>query len=71
MSRGVTEPAAKDGTGLLTTCELALRWRMSQRTLERWRSDRFGPPWLAIGGRILYREDDIKAFEDRHRKVVG
>ena len=35
--------------------ELAERWRMSEATLERWRSDRIGPVFLKIRGRVLYR----------------
>jgi len=34
--------------------ELAERWRMSEATLERWRSDRIGPVFLKIRGRVLY-----------------
>ena len=43
--------------------ELAERWRMSEATLERWRSDRIGPVFLKIQGRVLYRLIDIEAFE--------
>jgi hypothetical protein len=43
--------------------ELAERWRMSEATLERWRSDRVGPVFLKIRGRVLYRHVDIEAFE--------
>ena len=43
--------------------ELAERWRVSEATLERWRSDRIGPVYLKIQGRVLYRLIDIEAFE--------
>jgi hypothetical protein len=43
--------------------ELAERWRMSEATFERWRSDRVGPVFLKIRGRVLYRHVDIEAFE--------
>jgi len=36
---------------------------MSEATLERWRSDRVGPVFLKILGRVLYRPIDIQAFE--------
>ena len=52
----------------LTPGELALRWRLSTRTLDRWRKDRFGPAWLALGGRILYLLTDVEAFEARSRQ---
>ena len=47
----------------LSQKELAERWRMSEATLERWRSDRIGPVFLKIRGRVLYRHVDIEAFE--------
>ena len=43
--------------------DLARRWRLSERTLERWRWLRQGPQYLKIGGRVVYRLDDIEAFE--------
>jgi hypothetical protein len=43
--------------------ELAFRWRMSPRTLERWRWSKTGPVHLKIGGRVIYRLEDIEAFE--------
>jgi hypothetical protein len=43
--------------------ELAYRWRISPRTLERWRWSRTGPVFLMIGGRVIYRFEDIEAFE--------
>lgn len=43
--------------------ELAARWKVSHRTLERWRWIREGPPYLKIGGRVLYRIEDIEKFE--------
>jgi hypothetical protein len=36
---------------------------MSEATLERWRSDRIGPVFLKIRGRVVYRHVDIEAFE--------
>lgn len=51
----------------LTTRELAERWRVSGRTLERWRADRYGPGWVWIGGSIRYRFADVLAYEAAHR----
>jgi hypothetical protein len=42
---------------------LALRWNLSQRTLERWRWFGIGPQYLKIGGRVVYRTQDVEAFE--------
>ena len=43
--------------------ELAKRWNHSPRTLERWRSLRQGPRYIKIGGHVLYRLEDIEAYE--------
>jgi hypothetical protein len=43
--------------------DLAQRWSLSERTLERWRWLGQGPRFLKIGGRVLYRLEDIEAFE--------
>lgn len=42
---------------------LARRWRRSPRTLERWRQARRGPAWLRLEGRVLYRLEDVLAYE--------
>ncbi len=47
----------------LTVEELARRWRSSPRTLERWRADGHGPRWLRLKGRVLYRVEDVLAYE--------
>jgi hypothetical protein len=52
----------------LTAAELAERWRMTSRTLDRWRVGGYGPAWHVIGGRILYRLEDIEDFEHRGRR---
>lgn len=43
--------------------ELARRWKISPRTLERWRWLGIGPKYLKILGRVVYRAEDIEAFE--------
>ena len=47
----------------LNQIELARRWRISERTLERWRWERHGPPYLRVDGRVCYRLEDILAYE--------
>jgi predicted site-specific integrase-resolvase len=47
----------------LNQIELAARWNISHRTLERWRWTGEGPCYVKIGGRVVYREEDIEAFE--------
>ena len=48
---------------------LARRWGLSHRTLERWRHDELGPAYLKVGGRIVYRVEDIKAYEAAQRRM--
>jgi predicted site-specific integrase-resolvase len=48
--------------------DLAARWGISVRTLERWRWLGQGPAFLKLGGRIAYRVDDVEAFECAQRK---
>jgi hypothetical protein len=43
--------------------ELAQRWRLSPRTLERWRSAGTGPAWLRLNGRVVYPLEHVIAFE--------
>ena len=43
--------------------ELAVRWRISHRTLERWRWTGEGPQCLKVGGRVVYRVSDIEDYE--------
>lgn len=43
--------------------ELAERWTISHRTLERWRWAGEGPVYMKIGGRVVYRIADVEAFE--------
>ncbi len=52
--------------------QLAERWGISPKTLERWRWLGQGPKFLKLGGRIVYRLEDIEAFEEqRLRQVTG
>jgi hypothetical protein len=47
----------------LNQIELARRWKISPRTLERWRWLKLGPRYLKLGGRVAYRLEDVEAFE--------
>lgn len=47
----------------LSQIELAARWKISHRTLERWRWAQEGPRYLKLGGRVIYRLSDVEAFE--------
>jgi hypothetical protein len=55
----------------LNQIELSRRWSISPRTLERWRWLQRGPAYLRIGGRIVYRLEDIEAFEAAQLRQSG
>lgn len=48
---------------LLNQKQLAQRWTLSERTLERWRSTGEGPVYVKLGYAVRYRLADIEAFE--------
>ena len=48
---------------LLTPRQLAARWGLSEKTLERWRMLGSGPVFLKLGGRVLYQVVEIEAHE--------
>ena len=60
-----SEPLLAPPTVHLDQKALAQRWSISPRTLERWRWCGTGPRYLKIGGRVLYRLQDIDAYEAR------
>jgi predicted site-specific integrase-resolvase len=53
--------------------QLAERWNVSPRTLERWRWLGQGPVYLKLGGRVIYRLDEIEKFEAErlHANTTG
>lgn len=42
---------------------LAERWFCSVSRIQRWRSQKIGPPYIKMMGRVLYRVSDIEAYE--------
>jgi hypothetical protein len=55
-------------THYLDQIGLAERWKVSPRTLERWRGQRRGPAFCRIGGVVRYRIEDVEAYETRQRQ---
>ena len=55
----------------LTQIELAARWRISHRTLEYWRSLGEGPRFIKIGRLVIYRMEDVVAFENRELSEIS
>jgi hypothetical protein len=49
--------------------DVARRWGVSPRTLERWRWEKKGPPYLKIGRHIVYRVEDIEMYESQHMQM--
>ena len=47
----------------LTQWELAERWRLSVRTLEKWRQTQRGPRHRKLGGRVVYPIEEVERFE--------
>lgn len=47
----------------LSQIERAARWNISHGTLEWWRQTGEGPNFIKLGGRVIYRVEDIEAFE--------
>ncbi len=47
----------------LTEQMLAQRWHCSASRLQRWRAANTGPTYLKIGGKVLYRQEDVLVYE--------
>ena len=55
---------------LLTPQDAAKRLAVSEKTLQRWRRVRTGPPWIVVGGRsIRYSPNDLDAFIAERRRM--
>jgi hypothetical protein len=68
LSKQVTSQASDRPIRHLNQIDLARRWNVSPRTLERWRWLKTGPEYLKIGGHVVYRLDDIERYETRQVK---
>ena len=49
---------------VLTEADLASRWGMSPKTLQRWRMEGRGPHYLKLGKRVSYPVKAVIAFEN-------
>ena len=49
--------------------DLARRWGVSTRTLDRWRRVDQGPKYLKLGWLIAYRKADVLEFEERQTRT--
>jgi len=48
---------------IMTEQQLADRWNVSTKTLQRWRQEKIGPKWWKLSRHVRYHEADIIAFE--------
>ena len=46
----------------LTTPEAAEYLRLSKARLDMWRSERRGPVFVKLGGKVFYQRSDLDAF---------
>lgn len=54
-----------------TEKELARRWGISHRTLQRWRSDNNGLPYTKFGRHVRYPLSVIQEFEEKHIYITN
>ena len=53
----------------LTTPEAAKFLRLRPATLARWRCVGGGPPFRKFGGRVVYSQEELKAYAEATRRV--
>lgn len=68
-------PVAHDHAAtLIATPEAAAILGVSRRTMESWRRQRYGPPWVRLGrrGAVRYRRAEIERWiEQRAEAAAG
>ena len=55
----------------LTTKELADRWRVTEKSVLKWRREGKAPPFYTIHNRILYRLADVEELEEAKRQSTN
>ncbi len=58
-------------TTTLTETDLAARWSMSPKTLQRWRSQQIGPAYLKFGKQVRYLVAAVEDYENLIRTNVA
>jgi hypothetical protein len=55
---------------LLSVDDLISRWRgqVKATTLATWRSRKLGPPYVKVGGRVLYPTKAVEEYERRNTR---
>jgi predicted DNA-binding transcriptional regulator AlpA len=57
-------PSTKDE--LITDQQIEAEGGPRRRTLQNWRSARFGPPWIKLGKLVRYRRSDYQEWLARN-----
>lgn len=65
MNQSDNRAPMSDGVAFLRERDLAKRWQVSRRTLQRWRAEGSGPRFIHIGGGVRYRFSDVADYEQR------
>lgn len=55
----------------LNEIDLATRWGMSPKTLQRWRTTKQGPEYLKLGKKVQYSMAAIEQYENQARTNVA
>lgn len=58
-------------TALLTESDVSDITRLSKATLRTNRCRRVGIPWIALGGAVRYKQEDVMAFIESNRRDVA
>ncbi len=58
-------------TTALTETDLAARWSMSPKTLQRWRTQQIGPAYLKFGKQVRYPVAAVEEYENLIRTNVA
>ena len=57
---------------LLKTAEAAKRLGVAKRTMEDWRVDKIGPPYVRVGRRLIrYRASDLAEYVNSSPDALG
>ncbi len=50
---------------VMTEQQVATRWKVSLKTMRRWRQEKVGPAWHKLFRRVRYHEADVFDFEQQ------
>jgi len=68
MAKTLMSPTAPEDPWL-TTDEVAQRYRTASSTVRYWRHAGIGPKGVLIGRRVLYRESELRRWEQEQEAL--